>query len=50
MGEDYWSYGVAANRHVLETLTRYSFTQGLSARKLDVNEMFAPSTYDLSKV
>jgi len=50
MGEDFWSYGVAENRHVLETLTRYSFTQGLSVRKLDVNEMFAPSTSDLSKV
>jgi 4,5-dihydroxyphthalate decarboxylase len=50
MGEDYWSYGVAANRHVLATLTRYSFAQGLSVRKLDVDEMFAPSTYELSKV
>lgn len=50
MGEDYWSYGVAENRHVLEALTRYSFAQGLSARKLAVDEMFAPSTYDLSKV
>jgi 4,5-dihydroxyphthalate decarboxylase len=50
MGENYWSYGVAENRHVLETLTRYSFSQGLSARKLDVDEMFAPSTYELSKI
>jgi 4,5-dihydroxyphthalate decarboxylase len=50
MGQDYWSYGVAENRHVLETLTRYSFAQGLSARKLGVDEMFAPSTYDLSKI
>ncbi|HEY2531651.1 MAG TPA: ABC transporter substrate-binding protein [Xanthobacteraceae bacterium] len=50
MGEDYWSYGVAPNRHVLETLMRYSYQQGLSARELDVDEMFAPSTYDLSKI
>jgi len=50
MGEDFWSYGVAANRHVLETLTRYSFAQGLSVRKLEVDEMFAPSTSELSKV
>lgn len=50
MGEDYWSYGVATNRHVLETLMRYSYQQGLSARKLDVDEMFAASTYDLSKI
>ena len=50
MGEDYWSYGVQPNRHVLETLARYSFEQGLSVRKLDVDEMFVPSTYDLSKI
>jgi len=25
MGGDFWSYGVAKNRHVLETLTRYGF-------------------------
>ena len=50
MGEDFWSYGVAENRHVLETLTRYSFAQGLSVRKLAVDEMFAPSTYELSKI
>jgi len=50
MGEDFWSYGVAENRHVLETLTRYSFAQGLLARKLNVDEMFVPSTYELSKI
>src|SRR4051812_8393160 len=50
MGEDYWSYGAHANRHGLETLTRYSFEQGLSARKLTLEEMFVPSTYDLSKI
>jgi 4,5-dihydroxyphthalate decarboxylase len=50
MGEDYWSYGSHANRHVLDTLTRYSFEQGLSVRKLGVDQMFAPSTYDLSKI
>ena len=50
MGEDFWSYGVEKNRHVLETLARYSHEQSLSVRKLSVDEMFAPSTYDLSKV
>ena len=50
MGDDFWSYGVAKNRHVLGTLARYSFEQGLAARQLDVDEMFAPSTGDLSKI
>jgi 4,5-dihydroxyphthalate decarboxylase len=50
MGEDFWSYGVASNRHVLETLARYSFDQALSIRQLSIDEMFVPSTYDLSKI
>jgi 4,5-dihydroxyphthalate decarboxylase len=50
MGEDFWSYGAAKNRHVLDTLARYSHEQGVSVRRLEVDEMFAPSTYDLSKV
>ena len=50
LGEDYWSYGAHENRHVLEKLTQYSFEQGLSVRKLAVEEMFAPSTYDLTKI
>jgi 4,5-dihydroxyphthalate decarboxylase len=50
MGEDFWSYGVEKNRHVIETLTRYSYEQGLSVRKLSIDEIFVPSTYDLSKI
>jgi 4,5-dihydroxyphthalate decarboxylase len=50
MGEDFWSYGAESNRHVLETLARYSHDQNLSVRQLPVEEMFAPSTYDLSKI
>ena len=50
MGEDFWSYGVHDNRHVLETLARYSYEQGLSSRKLGVDELFVRSTYDLSKI
>ena len=50
MGEDFWSYGAQENRHVLETLAGYSFEQGLSVRKLALEEMFVPSTCDLSKI
>jgi len=41
MGEDFWAYGVDANRHTLELMTRYSFEQGLAVRKLGVDELFA---------
>jgi 4,5-dihydroxyphthalate decarboxylase len=45
MGEDFWPYGVDANRHTLEVMTRYSFEQGLAVRKLDVDDLFAPRAH-----
>ena len=50
MGEDFWSYGFEANRHVLETFTRYHHEQGLSAKKVAPEALFAPSTLDISKI
>jgi 4,5-dihydroxyphthalate decarboxylase len=50
MGEDYWSYGIETNRHVLEAFTRYHHEQGLSARRVSLEELFAPSTFELSKI
>ncbi len=50
LGEDYWSYGVEANRTTIETLAQYSFEQGLSERKLKVEELFVESTLEVSKV
>ena len=50
MGEDYWSYGLEPNRHVLEAFTRYHHEQGLSARKVSPDELFAPAACDLSKI
>lgn len=44
LGQDFWPYGVEPNRHDLETLIRYSDEQGLLARPLSVDELFAPST------
>jgi 4,5-dihydroxyphthalate decarboxylase len=50
MGEDFWPYGAHENKHALETLARYSFQQGLSARQVPLAEMFAKPTYELSKI
>ena len=44
MGEDQWPYGIAPNRHVLETLDRSHHEQRLSHRKIGIEEMFAPET------
>jgi 4,5-dihydroxyphthalate decarboxylase len=50
MGDDYWPYGFPENRKVLDAFTRYHFEQGLSARKVASEELFAASTLNLSKL
>jgi 4,5-dihydroxyphthalate decarboxylase len=44
MGDDPFPYGVARNRKTVETLSGYSFRQGLAPRRLTAEEMFCPST------
>jgi 4,5-dihydroxyphthalate decarboxylase len=46
-GGDPFPYGFAANANILEAATQYSFEQGLSQRKLDPAELFAPETFEL---
>ena len=50
MGEDYWRYGIDENAKEIEAMTRYSFDQGLSARRLTAEDIFAHSTFDLGKL
>ncbi len=44
---DPYPYGVKSNRDLLETIATYSYEQGLTPRKLSLEEVFAPSTLDL---
>jgi 4,5-dihydroxyphthalate decarboxylase len=46
LGEDWWPYGVVKNRKTLETFLRYHYEQGLSAKPMTVEELFAPETLD----
>jgi 4,5-dihydroxyphthalate decarboxylase len=50
MGKDFWRYGVAENIREIETLARYSHFQGLAERVVALGEMFAPSTYEVSRI
>jgi 4,5-dihydroxyphthalate decarboxylase len=50
MGADFWPYGVDANRTVLDRFLDYHHRQGLSKRRVTVDELFAPSTLHLSKI
>jgi 4,5-dihydroxyphthalate decarboxylase len=50
MGEDFWSYGLEANRHVLEVFLRRHHTEGLSSRLVSPEELFHPSTHETFRV
>jgi 4,5-dihydroxyphthalate decarboxylase len=50
MGDDFWSYGLAANRHVLEAFLRRHHTEGLSSRQLSPEDLFHPSTHEMHRV
>jgi 4,5-dihydroxyphthalate decarboxylase len=40
MGQDFWKYGLEANRNTLEKQISWSFEQGLIPRKLALEEIF----------
>ena len=42
-GPDWWPYGIEPNRHVIETLIGYMGEQGLLAKPVSVEDLFAPS-------
>lgn len=46
MGNDFWPYGVEANRNIIDTFLRYSVEQGLTPRKLTVEELFTKETQE----
>ena len=50
MGPDFWSYGVESNRKVLDTFLHHHHAQGLSPRRVTVDELFHPTTYETHKI
>ena len=49
MGENFYPYGLKASASSYETAFRYVYEQGLSKRKVNLEEMFEESTLDLSE-
>ena len=47
LAHDPMAYGVKAARNVLETIAQYVHEQGLTARRVGLEELFAPSTMDI---
>lgn len=50
MGNDFWSYGFAENRHVLEAFLAHHHKQGLSERLVSPEEMFDRSTLETFRI
>jgi ABC-type nitrate/sulfonate/bicarbonate transport system substrate-binding protein len=46
LGEDWWPYGLAANRKAVDTFLRYGHEQGLTQRLLTSEDIFVPSLLD----
>ncbi|MEP9383280.1 ABC transporter substrate-binding protein [Nocardioides sp. KR10-350] len=50
MGPDFWAYGLEPNRHVLDTFLGYALDQGIAARPVTAEELFAPETLESTLV
>lgn len=50
LGDDFWPYGLDANRHVLQAFLRRHHAEGLSARQLAPEELFHPSTHETHRI
>ena len=50
MGEDFWSYGLPANRDVLNRFLQRHHAEGLSARLLTPEELFHPASLELHRI
>jgi len=44
IGRDWFPYGIEQNRPSLEALLQYAHEQGLTGRRITIEELFAPST------
>ncbi len=50
LGNDFWPYGIEPNRKTLEAFFRYHHEQGLSSKKMTIEELFALETMSEFKI
>lgn len=46
LGDDWWPYGVAANRKAIDAVLRYNFEQGITRRGFTAEDIFVPYLLD----
>ena len=49
MGENFWPYGIGPNRTALTAMLQYAQKQGLASRRLQIEDLFHPSTLALAE-
>src|SRR5437588_12657873 len=49
-GEDFWPYGIEANRPTLEAFLQYAFEQGVTKNRLALEDLFARETLESFKI
>ena len=49
-GDDFWPYGVEPNRPTLEAFFQYAHEQGVAAKRLRMEDVFAPETREQFKI
>lgn len=46
LGDDWWPYGIAANRAAIDAVLRYHHEQGLTKQRFSIEEVFVPGLLD----
>lgn len=46
LGNDWWPYGIDANRSAIDAVLRYHYEQGLTTRRFEVDDIFVPYLLD----
>jgi 4,5-dihydroxyphthalate decarboxylase len=46
MGQNFWPYGVRANRHVLQTQLNWSYLDGLQMHRVNLDALFVEDCLD----
>ena len=46
LGADWWPYGIGANRAAIDAVLRYHHEQGLTERRLSIDDIFVPYLLD----
>jgi len=49
-GHDFWPYGIEPNRPTLEAFLRYAHDQRVTARRLQIEELFAPEVRETYRI